>query len=203
VAASIDLSLAGELTDGNADLRERVGAATVEVDEALAELREIAHGIYPPALGRWGLARAVESLAARYHGRVSVIEADPGRFAPELEAAVYYCCLEAVQNAVKHAGRDARVSIRLYTDAGWLRLEVCDDGPGFDPGTAHDGVGLQNMRDRFAAVGGRVEIGSHPAQGTLVAAAAPVSRPSAANPPFSSRDGRSTHRETARSVPAG
>jgi signal transduction histidine kinase len=202
VAASIDLSLAGELADGNTDLHERIGAASVEVEEALTELREVAHGIYPPALARWGLARSFEPLAARYHGKVTAIGADRGRFAPELEAAVYYCCLEAVQNAVKHVGRDARVSIHLYPDAGWLHLEVRDDGPGFDPGAARDGVGLQNMRDRFAAVGGSVEISSHPGQGTLVAAAAPVSRPSAASPPVSAHGGQSTRRETARPVQA-
>lgn len=190
VAASIDLSLAAELADANPDLHDRVGAATAEVEEALAELRQVAHGIYPPALGRWGLARALEPLAARYHGRVSVIEADPRRFAPEVEAAVYYCCLEAVQNAVKHAGRDALVSIRLYTDANRLHLEVHDDGPGFDTAGAHDGIGLQNMRDRLGAVGGRIEVSSRPGRGTLVAATAPLNHPSAANPPTNSHDGQ-------------
>jgi signal transduction histidine kinase len=183
VAASINLSLVGELADGNPDLRDRVGAATAEVEEALAELREVAHGIYPPVLARWGLARAFEPLAARYRDRVTVIEADPGRFAPELEAAVYYCCLEAVQNAVKHAGRDAHASIRLYTDPDRLHLEVHDDGPGFEVAGGHDGIGLQNMRDRLGAIGGRIEISSHPGQGTLVAATAPLNHPSAANPP--------------------
>jgi signal transduction histidine kinase len=176
VAASIDLSLAGELVDSNPDLHERVGAASVEVEEALAELREVAHGIYPPALGRWGAAQAFELLANRYRGRVAVIEADPRRFAPELEAAIYYCCLEAVQNASKHAGRDARISIRLYTTTDRLHLEVRDDGRGFDAAGAHDGVGLQNMRDRLGAVGGCVEISSHPGHGTLITATAPRDR---------------------------
>jgi signal transduction histidine kinase len=203
VAASIDLSLAAELADANPELHNRVSAATVEVEEALAELREVAHGIYPPALARWGLARALEPLAARYGGRVSVIEADPQRFAPELEAAIYYCCLEAVQNALKHAGRDAHVSIRLYTDTDRLHVEVHDDGPGFEVAGAHDGIGLQNMRDRLGAVGGRIEISSHPGQGTLVAATAPLSHPSAANPPASSHDRQSMLRDTGRSVPAG
>jgi signal transduction histidine kinase len=102
-----------------------------------------------------------------------MIEADPGRFAPEVEAAVYYCCLEAVQNALKHAGRDVHVSISLYTDADRLCLKVRDDGPGFEVADTDDGVGLQNMRDRLSTVGGRIEITSQPGQGTLVAATAP------------------------------
>jgi len=199
VAAAINLSLAGDLIGDDPELRERFTAATVEVEEALAELREVAHGIYPPALARWGLARALEPLAVRHHGKVTVIEADPARFAPELEAAVYYCCLEAVQNASKYAGRDARISIRLYTDTDRLHLEVRDDGLGFDPARAHDGIGLQNMRDRLGAVGGRVEITSHPGQGTLVAATAPLND-SVVNPPAASPDGHPTRAQGARSA---
>ena len=91
-AASINLSLAGELADGNLELRDRLDDACSEVEEALAELRELAHGIYPQALSRWGLARALDVLAARYPGRVEVTGA------------------EAVQNASKHAGPHAHVS---------------------------------------------------------------------------------------------
>jgi signal transduction histidine kinase len=97
-----------------------------------------------------------------------------GRFRPEVETAIYYCSIEAVQNAFKHAGPDAHVSVRLYTRGGDLHLEVRDEGPGFDVGEAHDGVGLQNMRDRLGAVGGHAAITSQPGRGTLVAAAAPV-----------------------------
>jgi signal transduction histidine kinase len=176
VAASINLSLAGELADGKSDLGERLGAATVELEEALGELRELAHGIYPPALARWGLARAFDVLAARYPGRVKVVEAASARFAPEVEAAFYYCCLEAVQNASKHAGPDAQVMIRVYAEVDQLHLEVRDNGPGFDVSAAHDGIGLQNMRDRLGAVGGCVEIVSEYGHGTLVAATAPLRR---------------------------
>jgi signal transduction histidine kinase len=176
VAASIDLSLAGELAGGDVELRERVNGAGAEVEAALVELRELAHGIYPRALGRWGLARAFDVLAARYPGRVQVIEATAARFPPEVEAAVYYCGLEAVQNASKHAGRDVQVSIRLSAEADQLHLEVRDNGPGFDVRTVHDGVGLQNMRDRMGAVRGTVEIVSDPGHGTLVAASAPLQR---------------------------
>ena len=141
----------------------------------------------------------MEPLAVRHHGKVTVIEADPARFAPELEAAVYYCCLEAVQNASKYAGRDARISIRFYTDTDRLHLEVRDDGRGFDPARAHDGIGLQNMRDRLGAVGGGVEITSHPGQGTLVAATAPLID-SVVNTPASSPDRHPTQVQSARSA---
>jgi signal transduction histidine kinase len=203
VAASIDLSLADELVDGNPELHERVSEAHVEVEEALAELRELAHGIYPPDLGRWGLARALEMLAARNPRRVEVTGATAARFSPEVETAMYYCCLEAVQNASKHAVPDAQVSIRLCAGADRLHLEVRDDGPGFDVTAAHDGIGLQNMRDRLGAVRGSVEIVSEPGHGTLVAATAPLSHPTATDPPTSSHHHKSTLSQTARSAPAG
>jgi signal transduction histidine kinase len=177
VAASINLSLAGELADGNPQLHERVSEACAEVDAALAELREVAHGIYPQALGRWGLARAFDVLAARYPGRVEIIGATAARFPAEVEAAMYYCCTEAVQNAFKHAGPDGHISIRLYTKGDRLDLDVRDNGPGFDVAAVHDGVGLQNMRDRLGAVRGTVEIVSEPGHGTLVAATSPLRRP--------------------------
>jgi signal transduction histidine kinase len=139
-------------------------------------LRELAHGIYPRALGRWGLARAFGVVAARYPGKVTVTQTTTARFPPEVEAAMYYCCLEAVQNTSKHAGPDAHISLRLYTEADQLHLEVRDDGPGFDTSATHDGVGLQNMRDRLGAVGGHIDISSHPGQRTLVTATAPLPR---------------------------
>ena len=175
VAASINLSLAGELADGNPELQGRVSEASSEVEEALAGLRELAHGL-SASVARWGLRRAFDVLAARYPDRIEITGASAGRFPPEVEAAVYYCCLEAVQNASKHAGSDPHVSIRRYTEADQLHLEVRDNGPGFDVSAGHDGVGLQNLRDRLGAVRGSVEIVSEPGHGTLVAATAPLRR---------------------------
>lgn len=73
-----------------------------------------------------------ETFGVETRGRIEIVDASAGRFRPEVEAAMYYCCLEAVQNAYKHAGTRAPISIRLYTDADELRLEVRDDGSGFD-----------------------------------------------------------------------
>jgi signal transduction histidine kinase len=171
VAAEINLALAGDLAAGNPELVQRLGDANVALEEGLEELRQVAHGVYPRELARWGLGRALGLLAARYPGQVTVMEADVGRCRSEIEATVYYGCLEAVQNASKHAGADAQISIRLYTDADELLLEVRDDGRGFDVDAVDDGVGLQNIRDRFGAVGGRVEIRSQPGHGTVMLAA--------------------------------
>ena len=80
---------------------------------------------------------------------------------------MYFCCLEAIQNAAKHAP-DAAVSVRLWEEEGVIRFEVADDGPGFDPATVRAGHGFQNMGDRLGAVGGAVTWASTPGQGTRV-----------------------------------
>jgi signal transduction histidine kinase len=175
VAASISLTLADE-AGSERELQDRIADSRTEIEQALIELRTISHGIYPTALARAGLNRAFDWLAARYT-RLTVTEATVGRFAPEIELAVYYCGLEAVQNASKHAGPTARIWIRLYVEADQLHLEVRDNGRGFDVDTAREGIGLQNMRDRLGAVGGRAEVISHPGNGTLVTASAPVRTP--------------------------
>ena len=174
VAASITLSLLDDLADGNPALREGLGDARDQIEDALVELREIAHGIYPRTLSRSGLRGAFAQLAARTPDRVSVEELSVGRFAPGFEALVYYLGREAVQNALKHAGPDANVSIRLHNEADWLRLEVRDNGAGFSVAGTGEGVGVQNIRDRVSAAGGELEIVSTPGRGTLVAAVIPV-----------------------------
>jgi signal transduction histidine kinase len=95
-----------------------------------------------------------------------------------MEAAFYYCCLEAVQNAFKHAGPEAETRIRVFTEGRQLMLEVRDDGLGFDPTASHGGMGLQSMHDRLDAVGGDIEIRSQPGRGTVVIASAPIGLPS-------------------------
>jgi signal transduction histidine kinase len=174
VAAMIMLSVAREQAEDSPTLHATLSQAEVELTQALQELRELAHGLYPAELTRSGLAGAIRALAKRSGGDVGIGEGVETRFPPEIEAALYYCCLEAVQNASKHAGPAAHTSIRLFADRHDLRLEVRDDGYGFELVGVRDGVGLQNMRDRLGAVGGRVEIVSEPRRGTLVAAAVPL-----------------------------
>jgi signal transduction histidine kinase len=157
-------------------LAEELGDIRADATEAVEELRALAHGIYPPILRERGVADALRSLAMTAAIPIKVRDEGIGRYEGATEAAIYYCAVEAIQNTIKHAGPDAQVWIRLYTDADQLHLEVRDNGPGFDVGAAHDGVGLQNMRDRVGAVGGGVEVSSHPGRGTVVAATAPLPR---------------------------
>ena len=93
-----------------------------------------------------------------------------------MEAALYFCCMEAVQNAAKHSGA-TQVTVRLRHVVGGWRLDVVDDGSGFDQGLApgrEGGAGLMNMRDRLDAVGGRVTVSSEVGRGTTVSAVGPV-----------------------------
>lgn len=169
------LDMARELAAGDPKLFSTLTEASGELEAAIHELRELAHGIYPTVLAESGLAGAIRGVAQRSAGRTTVSEVTERRFSSEIEAAIYYCCVEAVQNATKHAGPNSHISIGLNADARELRLEVRDDGSGFDLATTQDGVGLQNMRDRLGSVGGRIEVVSAPGNGTVVSAVAPLS----------------------------
>jgi signal transduction histidine kinase len=96
-----------------------------------------------------------------------------GRYPAEVETAVYFCCLEALQNVAKHAP-DARAVSLTVVDDGGLRFEVRDDGPGLAADLAAAGQGLTNMRDRLAAVGGELTIASEPGGGTAVSGVIPL-----------------------------
>jgi len=99
-----------------------------------------------------------------------------GRYAPEAEATAYFCCLEALNNVAKYAGA-SRVQVRLEADATELRFSVSDDGSGFDPAAHRDGTGLQGMRDRLSALGGRLEIQATPGAGVTVSGSIPAIEP--------------------------
>ena len=147
-----------------------------EIDGALADLRDLAHGIYPAALENEGLPAALREAGERAAIPTSVDCDGAGRYAPEVEAALYFCCLEALQNAAKHAGEGARATVRLAERDGVLRLEVTDDGAGFAPADATASSGLQNMTDRIGALGGVLEINSAPGTGARIGATVPVAR---------------------------
>jgi signal transduction histidine kinase len=173
VALGIQLELAGELvaTDSAAG-QERLRALQGEVTETLEEIRGLAHGVYPPLLADRGLPDALRS-AARGAPVPTAVEPDGiVRYPQEVESAVYFCCLEALQNVSKHATGASAVAIILEHGAA-LRFEVRDDGPGFVVGGV-EGDGLTNMRDRLAAVGGELEIRSAPGSGTVVAGTIPL-----------------------------
>jgi signal transduction histidine kinase len=147
---------------------------SAELDEAIDELRELAHGLYPPLLASHGLAVAVTAVARRAIIPVEVDLTDFGRLPQAIESAAYFCCLEAVQNAVKHAGRAASVRVHLEVTGGALRFEVTDTGVGFDPSKVSYGYGLTNLTDRLGALGGEAAVTSSPGKGTSVAVQIPL-----------------------------
>jgi signal transduction histidine kinase len=152
-------------------------AAQVEddADEALATLRDLARGIYPPLLADQGLVAALEAQARKAPLPVEVHADGIARYPQETEAAVYFCCLEALQNVAKYAGA-SEASIRLSTSDGSLDFAVRDDGAGFDPSASPKGSGLTNMTDRVDALGGSLVVTSTPGEGTQVTGSLPVGR---------------------------
>ncbi|MBW0119560.1 sensor histidine kinase, partial [Pseudonocardia abyssalis] len=175
VAIAVGLRLVRDTAEeaGNAADVELLDELDRGVRESISALRDLAHGIYPPLLRDAGLPDALRAAAARSPLAVQVRAADVGRHPEPVEAAVYFCCLEALQNAAKHAP-GSEVEIGIGRRDGQLVVEVADTGPGFPAGAAPTGAGLQNMADRLGAVGGSVRWVSAPGVGTTVTATVPV-----------------------------
>jgi signal transduction histidine kinase len=159
-------SLAGQDTERERALVEQLKA---ETSGALETLRELARGIYPPLLADQGLAAAIRAQAGKAGGLVEVSTDGVGRYPAEIETAVYFCCVEALQNAARHAPGSA-VQVSLAEDGAEVTFTIADDGPGFDPAadTTTKGAGLRNMSDRLAALGGSCRVDSSPGRGTTV-----------------------------------
>jgi signal transduction histidine kinase len=175
VALAINLRLAKDIAaedpEGTVQILDQLAA---DVQDTIKELRELAHGIYPPLLADQGLGEALRAAGGRSPLAVTVSVADDvGRYPADLEAAVYFCCLEALQNASKHAP-DATVQLRVWTEAGGLNFMVSDDGPGFDPAQARGGHGFVNMADRLGAIGGTARWDSVPGQGATISGSIPL-----------------------------
>ena len=149
------------------------------IRESIASLRDLAHGIYPPLLRDAGLGEALRNAAKRSPLDVTVHDDGVGRHPEQVEAAVYFCCLEALQNAAKHAA-GSTVTILLELRRGELRFEIADTGPGFDATRQVVGTGQQNMADRLGAIGGQVRWDSVPGHGTTVRGRVPVTTDAAA-----------------------
>jgi signal transduction histidine kinase len=168
VALAIRLRLAGDLIrkdpDKAANMLDELQAAMSEV---LDNLRDLARGIYPPLLAEAGLVAALESQANKAPVPVR-IEADGiGRYPQDVEAAVYFCCLEAFQNVAKYAAASSIV-VRLAAEDLFLSFSVADDGRGFDPDSTRPGSGLTNMADRVAALGGVLTVDSAVGHGSVI-----------------------------------
>ena len=167
VALRIHLTLAGEQLAASQD-RERLERLDLEVEQAIEDLRQVAHGATPEVLGRDGLVAALRDAVA--HSPMPVrIEAEGARRHPEeVESAVYFCCLECLQNAAKHAGRGAAVTISISEFQGRIGFAVEDDGVGFDPATVQRGAGLGNLAERMHSLGGTLGVDSRPGRGTRI-----------------------------------
>jgi signal transduction histidine kinase len=174
VALAVNLRLARDIivddTDAGLEMLDELAG---EVQETIQELRQLAHGIYPPLLVDSGLVEALRAAANRSPLPVDISTEGIGRYPSETEAAVYFCCLEALQNAAKHAP-DARVELRLWEEAGGLLFTVADDGPGFDPDRAQKGHGYVNMADRLGAISGTVRWESEIGKGSVVRGSVPL-----------------------------
>ena len=174
VAIQIKLGLARDQAGAGA-VASRLDETIEDVEAAIDELRALGHGIYPNELRTEGLGQALRSLAATAPVRVHMVADAVGRHAPTVEQAVFFCVREAIQNATKHAGVDAHVTLAVKRRGDGFEFEVGDDGPGFDTREQSDGFGLASMRDRIAAIGGELEIVSAPGQGAHVRGIVPKS----------------------------
>jgi signal transduction histidine kinase len=177
VALAVNLKLARELADSDPpQARAVLEELSGDVQDALEEFRDLAQGIYPPLLVERGLGEGLRSAIARAPVSVRLELRANGRYPPEVETALYFCCLEAVQNARKHAGPGAHATVRIWEDGDGVLFEVSDDGEGFDVGRQPQGSGLTNMGDRLGALGGRLSVTSSPAEGTRIAGVVPLNR---------------------------
>ncbi len=174
VALAANLRLARDLVGEEANTASEVLEELASgLTDAIAELRNLAHGIYPPLLVDSGLPEALRAAAARSSLDVQLETAGVSRCSSEVEAAVYFCCLEALQNAAKHVP-GAHVTVTVRQEAEGILFEVADDGLGFDARTGGRGHGLVNMNDRLGAVGGRIHLDSGPGRGTRVSGTVPL-----------------------------
>jgi signal transduction histidine kinase len=177
IALAVNLRLARELADSDAPAARAVlEEVAADVQDALDEFRDLAHGIYPPLLVDRGLVEGLRAAIARAPVRARLETGTIRRYPPEVEATIYFCCLEALQNTGKHAGSEARATVRLWDEDDGLQFEVRDDGAGFDTETQPHGAGITNMSDRLGALGGRLSIRSSPGDGTRVTGVVPLER---------------------------
>ncbi|MFY9615742.1 MAG: histidine kinase [Candidatus Dormiibacterota bacterium] len=174
VAIKVKLGLAEMLSSKDPEAaRDLISNLKADTDEALETLRDLARGIYPPLLADRGLVAALESQARKATVPVTVDGNGVGRYPQEIEAAVYFCVLESLQNVQKYAGATT-AAVKLFDTGGQLRFDVYDDGTGFDHTSAVKGAGLTNMDDRLDSLGGDLTITSEAGRFTQVSGSIPL-----------------------------
>ncbi|MCW2550039.1 MAG: sensor histidine kinase, partial [Mycobacterium sp.] len=176
VALAVKLGMAAQIAeDGDTDtVLSLMTDLRGDVQTTIVALRELAHGIYPPLLRDRGLGEALQTAARRCSLPCTVDVELVDRYPEQIEATIYFCCLEAMQNAGKYAGPQAQLSVRVTTDASTLCVEVVDDGIGFDVSIAEHGQGFVNMRDRLGAIGAELVVESSLGSGTRVSTQIPA-----------------------------
>jgi signal transduction histidine kinase len=175
VSVRIHLSVLADRSDGTA-VRESLDRLGGEIDAALDDIRTVTLEGAPLLLFQAGVPGALRSVAAHAPMPVVVEASSFGRYDIPVERGIYYCCLEALQNVVKHAGPTASARIRLEAKRGRITFVVEDSGVGFDPAHVPPGEGLLNLRDRVAVMGGRLTIDSQPGLGTRIQGEVPTAR---------------------------
>lgn len=178
VAMAVKLRLAHDaVEDQSPDSLELLDELRKDMQDAIGELRALAHGIFPPQLMSGGLREAITGAASRSSLPTTVELCTAARFPAEIEAAVYFCVLEALQNAGKHAGPRAEARVAVWEESGELRFSVSDDGAGFDSqDKGATGHGFVNMADRVGAHGGTLTVSSSIGEGVTIGGAIPVAR---------------------------
>ena len=177
VALSVKVNLVRTLLQDDPEIAlKMLDDLKTDVTDAVQELRNLAHGIFPPLLMSGGLSSALPAAAAR-SALTTAVEAEVGRYDQAIESTVYFCCLEAMQNAGKHAGDGATLTVRAWEEpaATTLHFEVADDGAGFalDNDTIR-GHGFVNMQDRLGAIGGELVVWSEPGKGARIGGRIPL-----------------------------
>lgn len=179
VALRLQLSVAAQqaaaLADGvdSGELEQTLGRLGHGVDAVIRSLRDLSRGLHPPILESDGVAAALRASVRGLPVGVALDAAGVERFDPRAEAAVYFCCLEAIKNAATHAGA-RQVRVVLANGDGKIRFSVEDDGRGFDPATVQPGRGLSNLDDRVAGLGGRLVVDAAPGRGSRIVGEVPV-----------------------------
>jgi signal transduction histidine kinase len=172
IAIRILTGLAADEAPVHGAMRDSLSMIDDNVQHALEEVRAVSQGLYPPLLSEKGLVSALRAIKRRTPLPLRLHTDGVARYSPDVESAVYYSCLEAIQNATKHGGPDLHIVVTLRQDDDQLRFDVEDDGAGFDAEWV-TGTGIQNMQDRLGALGGHLTVRTAPGQGTVVSGRVP------------------------------